>query len=322
MKSFIVCFLLLISFTLLPHNAENDKMRHDDNFTKIHVETNDVKKDRVSQAKRNKKIRELQEIIKARPENLEKAEYYRQLAELYWEQAISSEDSPEKAHIYYNKAVEIYNIIINNYPAFQKLDAVYFFKADILNKTGQSLEALKYYKYVVSKYPDSKFISHSYYEIGQYYFNEDITAAVPNYKIIIEKYPDSKFYGLALYNYAFLIWHLEDYEQSVKFFQKAIEVAIKNNKPELKKEALRDIVMPYTEAGSADNAADYFKTFVKERNDLIFVLERLASTYVHQGQFEEAVIIYKKLLEEEPKRYDDWQKQISECRKQLETTGI
>ena len=131
MKSFIVCFLLLISFTLLPHNAENDKMRHDDNFTKIHVETNDVKKDRVSQAKRNKKIRELQEIIKARPENLEKAEYYRQLAELYWEQAISSEDSPEKAHIYYNKAVEIYNIIINNYPAFQKLDAVYFFKADI-----------------------------------------------------------------------------------------------------------------------------------------------------------------------------------------------
>ena len=319
MTKIIVCFLLLIPFALLPKDDENNNIRSSDNSTKVHIETTDVKSDSNSITKRNIKIKELLEIIKYRPENPQKAEYYRQLAELYWEQAVS-ERSPEKSQIWFKKTIEICDYIINKYPAFPKMDDVYFFKAYNLMKTGRNAEALKYYTIIVEKFPNSKFISNSYYEIGEYYYNNDITAAVPNYKAIVEKYPDSKIYGFALYKYAWGMYHLDHSEDSVKFFQKAYEVATKIDNQSLKYDAARDIVTPYAEVGSADNAASYFKTFVKEQKYFIFVLERLVSTYFEQGKCEEALLIYKKLQQEDPNRQNIWQKQISECRKQLETT--
>jgi lipopolysaccharide biosynthesis regulator YciM len=87
----------------------------------------------------------------------------------------------------------------------------------------------------------------------------------------------------------------------------------------LKEDALNDMVAPYAESGTVDDAEKYFKTIVKEQKYFIAVLKRLADIYFDQDRSAEAIKIYKKLQQEAPARPEGplWQKQIVECYKKL-----
>ena len=341
--------LLVLSFSL---TLSAQRKKRDDETTastgpaKARIETSNVKTDSKSMEKRDEAIKQLNELIKDYPEGPRKAEIYRRLAELYWEKArgikaVIMDEYNKKIDKYYEmndpnapmpelnldqslewnkKAIEVCDYIIKKYPTFQNLDEVYFFMASNLMETGQSLAAVRYYTLVVEKFQNSKFASDAYFEMGEYFFNNNnVFKAIPNYKAIIDKYPDNKFYGFALYKYAWCMYNVGEYEQSVKLFQQVVEVADKINDLSLKEDALNDMVAPYAESGSVDEAEKYFKNIVKEQKYFIAVLKRLAQIYFDQDRSEEAIKIYRKLQQEAPERPEGptWQKQIVECYKKL-----
>ena len=339
----VLCFSMTLS---AQRKKREDETTASSTPAKARVETAAVKTDSKSMQARDKSIEELTSLLKDAPETPRKAGHYRRLAELYWEKARSikaviMDEYNKKIDKYYEmndpnapmpelnldqslewnkKAIEICDYIIKKYPTYQGLDEVYFFMASNLMETGQALAAVRYYTLVVEKFQNSKFASDAYFEMGEYFFNNNnVFKAIPNYKAIIDKYPDNKFYGFALYKYAWCMYNVGEYEQSVKLFQQVVEVADKINDLSLKEDALNDMVAPYAESGSVDEAEKYFKNIVKEQKYFIAVLKRLAQIYFDQDRSEEAIKIYRKLQQEAPERPEGptWQKQIVECYKKL-----
>ncbi len=305
-----------------------------------------VKVDTRSMEKRNQAISQLKDLIKDYPEGPRKAEVYRRLAELYWEKAraIKSKLMAEynkKTDKYYElndpnaqmpelnlkpawkwnrKAIDVCDYIMRKYPDFSGLDEVYYFMASNLMEVGQPLKAIREYKLIVEKYPKSKHAADAYFQMGEYFFNHNnVFKAIPNYKAIIDKFKKDKFYGFALYKYAWCMYNVGEYKKSVAYFQKVVEYSNFNKKVDLKENALKDMVAPFAEAGTVDEAEKYFKTIVKSKKYYIMVLSRLSAIYFEQDRSKEAIVIYKKLLKEVPnnERAPRWQKQIVECYKKM-----
>ncbi len=351
-KKTLCTFLVLLAVvTATSDLAAQRKRREVDTSTgpaRTQVETATIEIDSKAMEKRNEAIRQLQELIRDYPEGPRKAEIYRRLAELYWEQSRATrgaimEEYQRETNRYYelndpnlpmpelnlnpawewnNKAIEICDYIIKTYPNFENIDEVYFFMASNLMEVGQPLRAVRYYTLVVERFENSRFAADSYFAMGEYFFeNNNVFKAMPNYKAIIDKFPDNKFYGYALYKYAWCMYNVGEYEESVKLFQQVVEVAQKMvgadgrvGDQDLMENALNDMVAPYAESGSVDDAERYFKTIVKETRYFIAVLRRLAEIYFSQDRNEEAIVIYRKLIEEAPERPEGptWQKQIVE----------
>lgn len=314
--------------------------------SKVKMEGPVIQTDSKSMLQRDKAIDQLLELIKDFPEGPKKAEVYRRLAELYWEKArslkavvmdeynkatdkyyeMNNPDAPmpeldlKNAWKWNNKAIDICDHIIKKYDKFSGIDEVYFFMASNLMEVGQPLKAIRYYQLVVEKYKNSKFAADAYYEMGEYFFNNNnVFKAMPSYKAIIDNFPTDKFFGFALYKYAWCQYNVGEYAESIKVFQQVVEFSEKQQKVSLKEDALNDMVAPFAEAGSVDDAEKYFKTIVKEQKYFLAVLKKLAQIYFEQDRSEEAVKIYRKLLKEAPTRSEAplWQKQIVESYKKL-----
>lgn len=342
----LLVVVLVLSFSTTVFAQRKKRDAETTGPKKTQIGSIEVKTDSKSMEKRDEAIKQLNELIKDYPEGPRKAEVYRRMAELYWEKArgikaVIMVEYNKKTDKYYemndpnapmpeldlkaswewnNKAIDICDYIIKKYPDFQNIDEVYFFMASNLMEVGQPLRAVRYYTLVVEKYTNSKFAADAFFEMGEYFFNNNnVFKAIPNYKAIIDKYPTNKFYGFALYKYAWCLYNVGEYEQSVKLFQQVVETANKINDVALKEDALNDMVAPYAESGTVDDAERYFKTIVKEQKYFIAVLKRLADIYFDQDRSAEAIKIYKKLQAEAPERPEgpQWQKQIVECHKKL-----
>lgn len=350
MKKILVALLvLLVAASLF---AAREKRKTDEKETKgpAKMDTESAKAkiqiDSKAMAQRDKAIEQLLELLKDFPEGPKKAEVYRRLAELYWEKArgikaIIMEDYNKKTDKYYElndpnapmpelnlkeawkwneKAVDTCDFIIKKYPNFEGIDEVYFFMASNLMEVGKPLPAIRYYTLVTEKYRNSKYAADAFYEMAEYFFNNNnVFKAMPAYKAIIDSYPNNPFFGFALYKYAWCLYNVGEYEESIKVFQQVVEYSNKSNKVELKEEALKDMVTPYAEAGSVDDAEKYFKSVVQEKKYFVMVLIKLAGIYFEQDKNEEAIKIYRKLISEVPNAPECpmWQKQIVEAYKKL-----
>lgn len=347
LRNLAVIFLILtFSITVFAQRKRRD-VETTTGPAKTKIESvEEVKTDTRSMEKRDEAIKQLNELIKDYPEGPRKAEVYRRLAELYWEKArgikaVIMDEHNKKIDKYYElndpnapmpelnlsaslewnkKAIDVCDYVIKKYPDFQNIDEVYFFMASNLMEVNEHLRAVRHYTLVVEKYPKSKFVPDAYFEMGEYFFNNNnVFKAIPSYKAIIDKFPENKFYGFALYKYAWCMYNVGEYEESVKLFQQVVVNADKINDISLKEDALNDMVAPYAESGTVDDAEKYFKTIVKEQKYFIAVLRRLADIYFDQDRSAEAIKIYKKLQTEAPERSEGpvWQKQIVESYKKL-----
>jgi tetratricopeptide (TPR) repeat protein len=289
-------------------------------YEKLNIDSKSIKKN-------EDRIQQLTQLIRDYPEGPRKAEIYRRLAELYWEQARGykgaiMEEYNKKTNKYYelndpnlpmpeldlkvawdwnNKAIEICDYIIKKYPNFENIDEVYFLMASNLMEAGQPLRAIRYYTLVVERFSKSRFFADSYLARGEYYFNNNnVFKAMPNYKAIIDKFPHNKLYGHALYKYAWCMYYVGEYEESVKLFQQAVVSAKRAGNVTLEENALSHMVNSYVESGSVVAAEKYFKSIVKELKYFIKVLEKLGEIYFEQKRTVDATRIYKKLLKEYP----------------------
>ena len=348
-KTLVALLVILVAGSLF---AAREKRKTDEKDMKgpAKMDTESAKAkiqiDSKAMAQRDKAIEQLLELLKDFPEGPKKAEVYRRLAELYWEKArgikaIIMEEYNKKTDKYYEindpnapmpelnlkeawkwneKAVDTCDFIIKKYPNFEGIDEVYFFMASNLMEVGKPLPAIRYYTLVTEKYRNSKYAADAFYEMAEYFFNNNnVFKAMPAYKAIIDSYPNNPFFGFALYKYAWCLYNVGEYEESIKVFQQVVEYSNKSNKVELKEEALKDMVTPYAEAGSVDDAEKYFKSVVKEKKYFVMVLIKLAGIYFEQDKNEEAIKIYRKLISEVPNAPECpmWQKQIVEAYKKL-----
>ncbi|RME27547.1 MAG: hypothetical protein D6798_04285 [Deltaproteobacteria bacterium] len=293
--------------------------------------------------KRHEAMAFLEDILANRPpQGVQKAEMMLRLADLYFEEGRdlyltemakfqeaydkcfntegcnpeSMEPDNSESRKWQDKSIKLYRIILQNYPQYQRADEATFYLGSALADTGRRDEAVKEFNNLVRTYPDSEYVPDAYVLIGEYYFDKNNA-----YKALIAyqkaaRYKDSPKYAFAMYKLAWCYYNVGEYGKAIDTMKAVVAYSLANqegdkSKLTLQEEALKDLVRFFADAGDLQEAIDYFNKLGKQ--DLIeAMLKRLANTYFENGEFEQAITTYRRLIAENPnsKKAPEYQNEI------------
>ncbi|MBI3181900.1 MAG: tetratricopeptide repeat protein [Myxococcales bacterium] len=241
------------------------------------------------------------------------------LAELYVEKSryvyyLQSESRPEgvkgalvspETKLLKQKATQIYNRILREFPDFKDGDKVTFYLAHEQRELGTFDEMLKTLGELIRKYPQSPLRLDSEQILGDYFFDKaDLTEAEKHYKAILDA-PSSPVHDLARYKMGWIRINQDNHAEAVGFFEAAAASApiagVDQQKAlNVKREALLDLVYSYTEARKPQGALNYFEKLSESRATFALALDKLGNRYFIKQQYEFAIPAVRKLMEVQP----------------------
>ena len=301
----------------------------------------DVERDAAADKKRDELIADLNTIIPKIPDSERKADLYFQLAELWWEKAryvslqankdyddawakwLDKREGEEPkvntrtSEAYRKESLKLYQIILKNYPGYERKDEVLFVVAYNLYEAGQKQEAIQNYNTLIKQYPRSRFVPDAYVQMGEHFFtSNDLTRARAAFeKAASFKLP--KLYPFAVYKLAWCDYNAGEYQGSIDKFKEVIAYSEaqaaapgQRDRIQLKSEALKDIVLAYAQIDAIDSASVYLKE--KGGDKALDYINKLAATYFETGKFDQAIRVYKNLEADAPThvRAPAWQQKI------------
>ncbi len=168
--------------------------------------------------------------------------------------------------------------------------------------------SIKYFTRLVTDYPKSNLVPETYLAMGDFYFEKsNPDKALEAYKKVY-KYKNNKIYPYAVYKSGWCYFNLNvksekehrtNLKNAVTSFKLVVSLSDKNkNKAgriDLKSEAMIDLAMVWAELEETSEAERYFKR-MKEDRAYYAMIEKLASTYIDQGKYNQAIALYEKIL--------------------------
>lgn len=296
--------------------------------------------------KRREAMGFLEDILANRPpKGVQKAEMMLRLADLYFEEgrdlyltemqefqnaydkcfntdgcnAETMQADNDESKKWQDKSIKLYKIILQNYPQYQRADEATFYLGSALQDTNRKDEAVKEFNNLVRTYPDSGYVPDAYVLIGEYYFdNNNAYKALLAYQKAA-RYKDNPKYAFAMYKLAWCYYNVGEYGKAIDTMKAVVAYSMADHgedksKLTLQEEALKDLVRFFADAGDLQEAIDYFNKLGKQ--DLIeAMLKRLAGTYFENGEFEQAISTYRRLIAENPngKKAPEYQNEIILC---------
>lgn len=203
------------------------------------------------------------------------------------------------------KAIQIYNRILREFPDFRDADKVTFYLAHEQRELGEFDNMLKTLGELIKKYPSSPLRLDSEQILGDYWFDKaDLKQAEEHYRAILDAQP-SPVHDLARYKMGWIRINQANHAEAVTFFEAAAASAplpgVDVGKAlSVKREALLDLVYSYTESRPAKGAIQYFEKLSDSRATFSLALDKLGNRYFIKQQYEFAIPALRKLLEIQP----------------------
>lgn len=244
---------------------------------------------------------------------------------------------------YNEKAVQLYEWFVKDFPRDPKVDQALFFLGYNHFELGNTQLGERYYTTLVKRYPDSVFITESHFALGEYYFeNESWKKALDNYMKVI-KVKKARLNTFALYKSAWCLYRLGRTKLALNALTRVVRQSRANerednapggrksvNKLRLAQEALKDYAPFFAEAGDVQKAESEFIRLSGNEKQAEQMLERLAFIYADKGERAKAGFVFKRLIARNPsgERASEYQYQIvlsyathdpKEFRKELDT---
>lgn len=216
---------------------------------------------------------------------------------------------------HWKSVLRVSTAISKEFPKGRYADRVLFTKALALTFLRREKEAAKTYTLIIKRYPNSDVAGDSYFSLGDYYFDRnDFRNAISNYKSAL-RYRRSKRYGWALFKLGWCYYNLSRYETAVRHWKKTVRYSRKAPRSfakRLREEALRDMVYGFAELKKVEEAIAYYRANggMKYIGDFLTLLAQL---FIEQGNFPEAIKVYKRFQQVVPTdpRAPEAQKEIA-----------
>ena len=238
------------------------------------------------------------------------------LAELYVEKSryvyyLQADQRPEglkgplvspETRLLKQKAMQIYDRLLREYPDFHDGDKVTFYLAHEEREMGQWDDMLRTLGQLIDKYPKSPLRQDAEEILGDYFFDKsDLGEAEKHYQAVLQG-PASPSQDLARYKLGWIRVNQGDHKGAVEYFEAAAASPILPGQDtrkalNVKREALLDLVYSYTEVRSGKNAVEYFEKLSDSRATFALALEKLGNRYFVKQQYEFAIPAMRRLLE-------------------------
>jgi cellulose synthase operon protein C len=217
-----------------------------------------------------------------------------------------------EAREYNKKAIQLYEWFVRDFPSDSKIPQALFFLGYNHFELGQTKKGSEYYADLTKKYPRSPFVGEAYFALGEYDFeNERWTEAYESY-IQLVKDKKHRLHTFSLYKAGWCLYRLGKTEEGIKYLDFLVRLSqssggnsdvsanrsrISNAK--LESEALRDLVIFFTEMGNVQRAISYFNQFGgKDKN---IYIERFAYYLADKGNRDGSRDTFKYLIKDDPR---------------------
>lgn len=278
----------------------------------------DYKVDAALAEKIREELRLLNRLAKRKQPANNTAEVYFRMADLYWlyersEYFKKMDDFERKYDLYLKKKIakepvepkfsgersfNLYKRIVKIAPKYERLDEVLFlagFHASEIN----SKDAVKYLNLLIKRFPKSKYATGAYMTLGDYYFNNrEFNKAINAYGVVLKS--ENQFNTSALYKISWCYYNKSNVSGALKVMQKVVKISKdKQNEINLRREALKDLILFYSDLGLIEPARKYFVS-IGEPEYARLVIEKLANIYFEKSEYNKAVNALQKLISLDP----------------------
>lgn len=209
-------------------------------------------------------------------------------------------------------ATNVLRAVVSEFPTNSRADTAMLALAQSLARLGNENAEL-YYKQLLRLHPKSNLRADAYLALGELYFeNHKISKAIEHYKKAIE-FKEHRAYPYAVYKlgWAYFNKKPKDKRDRRKLLEKvvaAFKLVVKledqkktSSSVSLKNDALRDLIVVWTETEAVEEAWKYYKS-LGDTDNFYVLLERLGYTYAENGQNKKSITVLKRLLSEAPLR--------------------
>ena len=294
----------------------------------------DLDREALADKKRDEAIAQLKKIIPKIKDPSQKADLLFQLAELWWEKSkyvyfremaewdkaydkwmeetARGVEKPEpvanhrESELYRSEAIKLYQSILKNYPRYPRNDEVLFNLAYNMYETDRKKEGVALYWELIKKYPQSRFVPDAYLQMGEHFFNSNqVFKAQKAYQKAFEE-GDDRVKPFALYKLAWCDYNLGEYGEAQRKLQEVVAFTERQargagrdpGKVQLKSEALRDMILTFMQLDQVEPAIAYYRQHdPKKANKWI---AKLADAFFNEGKNEEAITVYRRLINDDP----------------------
>lgn len=216
--------------------------------------------------------------------------------------------------------------LVDTSPNYPQMDRALFYLAFAYQDLNNFDDALRVYRTLIQRFPQSPFVPNAYLSFAEHYFEEgDMEAARQFYERVLAVQDESnQVYGYALYKMAWVLYNLQDHEGALQKFFEVIEYARQHpDSPSvtpLLRNARMELVTVYGSVyGNAqrplntNNALNTFRRYAADENNAFEMFEKLAELYHDAGQWPNSIASYHALME--ARSTDDkfcfWQAQVA-----------
>lgn len=203
----------------------------------------------------------------------------------------------------FEKAVAIYDRILENFPDSQYTDYVQYRQGIALLKSGAITAATLSFQTLKANFPESKYLNNIAYYTGVAYFQKGDWAGAKEHmtEFIQDTDLTHDFSAEAHYVLALSHFNLKNYGQAMKLFQK-----IKTNFPyksSMVRNAQISMAKCYYKTGNIKEALKRFKILISRYPQSEIAQEALlwlSEFYFESGDLDNAIIYYNNLIEQFP----------------------
>lgn len=198
------------------------------------------------------------------------------------------------------KAISLYQRILDEFPDYKENDKVRFFEAHEYRELGQFDKAMPVYQSIVDKHPRSPLVPEALLIIADFHFDKSKLDDAETYYLKILDTPPSPAHDLARYKMGWVWINRGKHAEAVKYFEAAARSPLMdgagNKSLQVKGLALSDLVYSYTESRPAKGAIEFFEALCDNSSSFENVLEKLGNRYFIKQEFENAAPAYRRLL--------------------------
>ena len=275
--------------------------------------------------RKDKSARNFELILRLGELYVERHDYIRDLeadayAKLYSEwQAKNADRRGSEPNLTYklanaelSKAALAFRRLVSEYPRHPRTDMALFALAKTLARLGDD-NAESYFAQLVKTFPKSALIPDAQLARGEIFFEKhQMAKAMQSYKACM-LYKDHPAYPYAVYKLGWAYYNSdfakpedaqENYRKSITAFKLVVKLsdsAVRKGNLNLRKEAIKDLVLVWAETEDVEGAWKYFRTIGEEKS-FYTMLERLGGIYSEQGKQPKAIEVYERLVRESPSR--------------------
>jgi TolA-binding protein/tetratricopeptide (TPR) repeat protein len=204
------------------------------------------------------------------------------------------------------RAISIYLDLETRFPRFRARDIVVFNTAYAYQQVGEDLNAEKQFQRLLSHHPNSSLVPDALLSLGEIQYSRRQFSGALAYFLKIKEHPEARVYPYGLYKAAWCKYNMQDETAGIKLLEDVVAFghqrakdSASSSKLDLRKEALGDLALFFSESKKAQDAVTYFAAQAQDLDAVPYIL-RLVEIYKRHSKYGEVDIVLRDILSKLP----------------------